>query len=107
MCMEDVRIGRKTMSRQHDFTATTTSQPLISGSDDRYAMILTAPLVGHVTYSLENPAVLGNGINLGVGDGAITISIQEHGDIVRRPWFIISDQAAAPIAVLSSHLLEK
>jgi len=100
MCMEDVKIGRETMGGQTDLTASLTSQPLLPGADDRYSIVFTAPVAGHVTYSLANPAILGNGINLGVGDGTSQLDIQHHGDLVRRQWFCIADQASAPISVL-------
>ena len=104
MCMEDVRIGRKTSASQVDLTVGLTSIQAIGGSPNRYCLVFSAPIAGHVTYSLDNPAVLGNGINLGVGDGMYSLNIQHHGDIVRRPWFAISDAASSPVGIMFTEL---
>lgn len=93
MCMEDVKIGRSQNAGQFNRTVATASQMAVSCDYDRFALIFTAPVTGHVTYSLDNPAVLGNGINLGVGDGAVWLNVKDHGELVQREWQCISDQA--------------
>lgn len=103
MCMEDVQIGREAHADQVDIAPATASVPAIGGSPHRFALVFTAPIVGHVTYSLHNPAVLGQGINLGVGDGAIALNIKDHGRMVTKPFYAISDQAGgAPCSILFS-----
>lgn len=106
MCMEDVRIARHSESGQFDFTATNSSQIAISQHAKRYAIVFSAPTVGNITYSLNNPAVLGQGITIGAGGGPIALDLQHHGDLVRRAWYAISDQASVKTSILVS-VLEK
>lgn len=108
MCMDDVRLGRKSLSDQVDIAPTTVSAEVLTGADNRIAIVFNRPSVGTVTYSLHQPAVLGQGITLGAGDGSVSLDIQRHGGMVCRPWQAISDQAGgAPSAILFTLLSEK
>lgn len=103
MCMEDVKIGRNQSGGQVNLSVATASKPAIGHSRERFAIVFTAPVVGHVTYSLDPVAVLGNGINLGAGDGAVWLNVKDHGEIVQRGWTCISDQAGgAAVSILYS-----
>lgn len=107
MCIEDVRLGRKAMSGQVDLIAGLVSIPALPQSDDRFSIVLSAPIAGHITYSLENPAVIGQGINLGPGDGTTVLNVKDCGAMVKAPWFVVSDAATSPIAILFTILQEK
>lgn len=107
MCIEDVRIGRKANAGQVDLVAGLASIPALPQADDRFSLMFSAPIAGHVTYSLENPAVIGQGINLGPGDGAVWINVKDVGGIVKAPWFVVSDAAASPISIMFTIMQEQ
>jgi hypothetical protein len=104
MCMEDVRIGRDTMGGIAPFSASNASNLAIAESVTRVSLVLTRPLAGTVTYSTERPAVSGVGINLGVGDSALSLDIATHGDLVRRAWYAVLDAGNQNMAVFFSDL---
>lgn len=94
MCMEDVNIGRKTSSRMLNFAVVNTgSQEILPGSPYRYALIFTPPQAGRVTLTNESPAVLDIGMTLVSAGGPFAMTIQDHGDIVRKPWYAIASIA--------------
>lgn len=107
MCMEDVRIGRETTGGQVATTVGTTSVQILSGSPHRYSIVLTPGIANHITFSTENPAVLGQGINLGPGDGCCKLNIQHHGDLVRKAWYAIADAGSNAIAVMVTNLAKE
>jgi hypothetical protein len=104
MCMEDVRIGRKTLGRMVPVTCTTASQAILAGAPSRYALILGAPLSGTITYSTLAGVVSGLGFNITAGADPIKLTIQDEGDIVRQAWFVIG-AAGGELAAVSEILL--
>ena len=98
MCMEDVRIGRETQSRE--VTTTVAVAPnrtqLLTGRAERVAIIFV-PNAG-ADYEVTTTSRTGSGGGLLVTTlmPPITLTIQEHGDLVRQAWFCI---AAAAIDV--------
>ena len=94
MCMEDVKIGRDTLSQNYPFTTGVAARPVLSGSDKRVALILGSPLAGTITYLDGSGVVSGLGFNVGAGQPPLILTIQDNGDIVRHQWWAIADAAA-------------
>jgi hypothetical protein len=97
--MEDVSIGRNTLSSENAFVVGTSAVLLVSGSNERVALVLGAPNAGVVTYSTNPSPTFGQGINVSVGSGQFRLNITEDGDLVRKPWYAIADAAGRGIAI--------
>ena len=107
MCMEDVRIGRDTQSIQMQFTSALTSSPVIAADENRVTLILPGPLANVITYSINDPAVSGQGIRLGAQSPSIILNIWDHGDLVRRAWTCIHTVAGETLSVLATRLTKE
>lgn len=104
MCMEDVRIGRETISSAAVVSVGAGAVAQVLPADPyRYALVLSAPASGTCTYSVNQAPGDGEGITFHAGGGPITLGIQEHGDLVRRAWYVYSS-AANSLAVHTSSL---
>lgn len=104
MCMEDYKLGRETQSGSVKKAVGLTSDLAIGESVKRTALILSNPLANNVTFSLQNPAVSGQGIVLNVSTGPFSMDVQTHGDIVRRPWYCIADAGTPTVEIFFSML---
>ena len=107
MCMEDVRIGRRSISQNYSFTTGVTAHQVLPGSDNRVSVILGSPLAGTITYFDEANPVSGLGFNIGAGQPPMVLNIQDHGDVVRHQWWAIADAAARVHAVGETILQEQ
>lgn len=107
MCMEDYRIGRKTLSRELRFTTPAVGAlQLLPGSPKRTAIVLGAPLTGTLTYSTDPNPVSGLGFNFSAGQVPLTLTIQDAGEIVTHQWWVIGDAASRVAAVVETNLAE-
>jgi len=108
MCMEDYRIGRKTTSAEHPFTTVATvAKQVLSGSDNRVAVLLGAPVVGTLTYSTNPTPTTGAGLNVGAGQPPIELTIPVDGDIVRHQWWVVDDGTGRAATVIETLLAER
>lgn len=107
MCMEDVKIGREQQAAVKRMTASTTVTPYVAQSDTRAVLILVPPTVGNLTYSLEKPSAVGDGINFVPQSAPLALNIRDHGELVTREWFVLSDQASQIIQAVFSDLQRK
>lgn len=105
MCMEDVRIGRSTVSADASPSIGTTATELVSASLDRYCLIISPPIAGQVTIGFDpNHVASGVGIVLASGADPLVLTIQEHGDMVRRAWYAAVDTGTRSVGVSWSSL---
>lgn len=107
MCMEDVRIGRKTLGGQTTVVSTGATQPVIPSDHARRVIVFCAPVTGSCTYSLNNPAVAGEGIFLAAGDGPVHATVDRWGDLVTKPWHLISSGAGVVCTFFTAALPDK
>lgn len=95
MCLEDIRLGRETLSGVTTLVLDGTDQPLLPQSMSRIALILTPPSQGVVFYHIGSTIPANQGIRLAAGDGPLILDIQQHGDLVRRAWRVRGEAQAA------------
>ena len=106
MCMEDVRIGGATISADKTISVANTPQLIVESSLDRYCLIISPPLAGQVTIGFDaNHVASGSGIVLASGADPLVLTIQEHGDIVRRAFFAAVDTPPRNIGIMYSSLV--
>ncbi len=89
--MEDVRLGRATAVVQHPVVHRGSSDRIIDDDPDRTLLVVPASSVATITLSLSDPAVLNAGFTTGPGMPPITLNIKEHGQLVTKAWYAITD----------------
>jgi hypothetical protein len=106
MCMEDVKIGRATNSGDGFASIPAATAGLIVGpSLHRYCLIISPPIAGHVTIGFSpNQLVDGSGVVLASGADPLILTIQEHGDIIRRAFYAIGDGTIRVVGFMQSIL---
>lgn len=104
MCMEDVRIGRKTLSRSATVPVGTGVGVLVPANKDRYTLIISAPETNPLWLTWEPAAAAGTGIRIAAGSPPVMLSIQEHGALVRGPIYASIPLGAETITFAESIL---
>lgn len=87
MCMEDVLLGRDTSSGSMIVPINVTSILLVPADPSRLALIIGQPSAGHVVADFGKPPDSNSGIWLSSALPPLILTIQQHGDIVRRAWY--------------------
>jgi len=106
MCMEDVRLGRKTVSTQSNVSISNANSSVLVGQNaHRTVLVISAPLTGYITLAIDNDAVLNSGINLFALDSPLQFDIQRNGDLVTRKFSAIHSVAIETIGVFEGQLL--
>jgi hypothetical protein len=105
--MEDVLIGRDTNSGDRIVVVSTTATMLLEASMFRYCVIISPPLAGQVSIGFDpNHVVSGGGIILPSGADPLVLTIQEHGDIVRRAIYAAVDAGTRNVSIMYSIMAE-
>lgn len=99
MCMEDIRIGRKTLANEIIYTSPiTTFQQILGPDENRIAITFCLPDTGVAYLITSDPTAAGvRGIQLNAGMPYITLTLETFGDLVRKPWY-----AKCNVAVITS-----
>lgn len=105
MCMEDIRMGRRTASVETVYPVGATVIQVAGGSEMRVGLLLGAPLTGTITYGTSNAVISGQGMNLAAGQPPIELRIETHGEAVNKSWFAIGSGAGL-FALISEALLQ-
>lgn len=108
MCMEDIRIGRKTLAREKVYTTPiTTFQQILEPNEKRIAITFVIPDQAAVLLLTTNEGQTGSaGLRLVPTFGNITLTLETFGDLVRRPWFAKAD-AALQTSLFTVELLDE
>jgi hypothetical protein len=77
----------------------TASTLLLAANPNRLGVIISAPDATRVTLSLNNPAVLGFGIDLYEDDPPFQLRARDYGNAVMGPIYAIADTAARRVTV--------
>lgn len=105
MCMEDVRIGRETNATDIIVVVASTPTQLVGGSSKRYCLIFSPPTAGRITIGRDSNHVSdGGGLVLAAGCDPLVLTIQDHGDLVRGPWYAANDGTSRTVGVAWSIL---
>lgn len=99
MCMEDVRIGRKSTAGESIKSVSQTSSMLLPQSPKRTAIIISAPTTGYITLSFNGPVVSGSGIIINALDTPLSLDIHHHGAMVKKEIYAIHSATTTNIGV--------
>lgn len=103
MCMEDYKMGKATMGELVPIVVGLASALAVPQNINRRSLLLGPPDVGVITYSTDNPAVLGLGLNVAAGQDAIMLCQDEWGSLVKQVWYAISTVAVSNACFAYSH----
>lgn len=107
MCIEDIRLGRKTRSHTVSKVIGTTSTEVVARAADRSSLVLSSHPTARITYSTETVAVDGVGVVIPPATGPVLLDIQHHGDLVIGPLSAISSAATTTVSFVEVFQPEK
>ena len=104
MCIEDIRIGRKIVTDQISLTNSGVAALLVDNDDWRTSLSVYPDSVNDIWISIKSNVAVGNGILIPAKGHPVQLTIQQHGDCVRRAWHAIASAGPTNINALSAHL---
>lgn len=107
MCMEDVRLGRRSYPGQDIQSVTDTSAEAIQANDSRTALLVQNVGLNPVTLSPLNPAVASAGMVLAAGASLPLMDIQHHGALVTDGYFAVCGAGLTSTLVVWQSFLEE
>lgn len=107
MCMEDVRIGRKSLAGESIKSVSQTSSILLPQSPKRTAIVISAPVTGYITLSFNGPVVSGSGIIINALGSPFCLDIQKHGAMVKKEIHAIHSATTTNVGVWETSLEEE
>ncbi len=102
MCMEDIRIGRRSASRFSFVTVPLTGILLVPPNTQRIALQISAPLANRITLSDSQAPVLDNGLTIYAGQAVHQMNIADHGAAVTIGLYAVAAVAPQLIGVLET-----
>lgn len=106
MCMEGVRIGRKTRQRKITTALTTASTQILPPNPRRFAVFFGQPNTSTAWFSPENDAGSGRAFGLTSTSPPVWLNITLQGDMVRGPWYAAGAAAIANISIIEIELAD-
>ena len=91
-----------TVSIQRKINVALTTTSFLEESSDRVGLIINAPLTDYFTISLEETAILNEGITLYAGNEPLILTLAEHGQLVTLSWSAISSMSAQDVTVIET-----
>jgi hypothetical protein len=104
MCIEDVRLGRKTGITQTNVLVGAASGVVLDTDELRSFIIFYPPFSGVVTLSIVDPVVATVGVKLESTDHPLMLDIQQHGQLVTKTWFGIHSVGGVNMCIHQGHL---
>lgn len=106
MCLEDVRLARKTSCVSKDSPTTAASAVAIPQNDKRYSLVISNTGGNPVYLSFQSPAVDAKGILLPVSGSPFILDLQHHGRILTAAIYAISPAGVSNVGWIETNLEE-
>lgn len=106
MCMEDIRIGRRTIHTPRNLSLTVSSKLATDYSEKRTQLMFYPPPSGTATFYPGNTVVANVGITLGSTSHPILMTVETHGDLVKQRWSAIHSAGGVSVFVSEGYLDE-
>jgi hypothetical protein len=90
MCMEDIRIGRKSQSAHKNVGVTVNNLEIIGASPHRVALIFGNPASNNVFVSQDPQNLVLSGYMVNQTSGPLILRIEDWGQAITLPWFGVS-----------------
>lgn len=107
MCMEDVRIWRKTYSTQTIVSVSTSMVELCAPNPHRVAISISPPSSGNLSVSMNTQDSSSVGMLIGAAGHIGKWTLQDDGDIVRRGLSGVMSTGTQSITVWETFLHEE
>lgn len=107
MCLEDIRLQRKSISGQTIRSVGTSATMLIGPSELRTALIISCPASGILTISLTPDVTNNNGIILNALGTPFKLDLMNDGAIVKSGIWAIHSATTVTIGIWETSLEEK
>lgn len=107
MCMEDIRIARKTRFKSYDFDVGTTTQLLLPYNPKRFALVFGNASSGTVTIGQNSTMNTGRGIACTSTSAVCIFRLTLEGDLVRAPWYGLATAAGIRLTAYEVELMDE
>lgn len=108
MCMEDIRIGRKSKTFQSSVVVpTANSVVLIPANPNRISFWIAQPNADRINISMDTDAVTSSGIRITTTGNPFGLSLILDGDLVTRKFNAIATTSDKTIIVWETVLMEE
>lgn len=104
MCMEDIRIGRKSTAIEGRLVTNMSVQILCQADPKRTSLIIYPPITGVLYLGTTLNIALLSGIHLSATMEPIRITLATHGQLVTRLWYAVCSVNAAAVSFIETHL---
>ena len=99
MCIEDIKIGRRSTIIERRVALSTTSAQLVGPNPRRTGLVIGSDNTARITLSLIDPAVAGSGMLQAAGGAPIKLDIAHQGQLLTKPIFAVLNAGTATVAV--------
>lgn len=89
MCMEDIRIGRRTIHTPRNFALGVASGVIAAYDEKRIQLLIYPPSSGTLTIFPANSVIVNKGITLTSTSHPMIMTVDTHGDLVKKMWAAI------------------
>lgn len=102
MCMEDIRIAKKSVLMNHRALLSTTTQMLVPYDENRTSLLISGNSTVEVRLSWGEGGDGVNGVVLQIGGPGLLLNIYNHGAILRGPIWAVSVTNPATVCWVES-----
>lgn len=108
MCIEDVRLGRRTSPESRQFAVPDAGNTVIAPFDPFRVSILISVTSANGAFVAPQPLdpSTGDGLRISRTEVPILLDVQHHGNLVTQEWRASGDALAAVVTVLATYLPE-
>lgn len=100
MCLADYAIGQSLFCAEHKINVGATSSLLVAANPNRALLIIGPPETDNVWLTTVQPASLGQGFFIGVGQAPIILDWQRHGNTCAKAWYAITVAGSDLVSVM-------
>lgn len=107
MCVEDIRIGRRSRSAEQIVAIGPTATQIIPEDPHRTYITFNGPLTENVTVSTRPDVTFGNGASITSTNSRREFELTKQGDCVTKAWFAITMVGADTMNVMTTSVDEE
>lgn len=107
MCMEDIRIARKTRFKAYDFDVGVTTQLLLPYNPKRFALVVGNSSTGTVMFGQLSTMNTGRGIAITATSTPLILRLTLEGDLVRSAWYANATVAGTRLTAYEVELMDE
>lgn len=107
MCMEDIRIMRRTVTAEHQIEcASGVARLMLPVNERRVALIVGSNVQSNLNITMQATPTSTVGLGLQTNYPPLILTLLQHGDLVRREFQILARNSACTVTVWEVSLQE-